>query len=381
MKVFIAKEANPKETRVAMVPSVAEKLVRLGAEVAVEEGLGEHLYFTKEDFEKAGVKTLKERQEGLKTADIVLRLGPPPKEEIELLQEGSIHISHLEPFERRELLEVFAKKRVTAICMELIPRTTVAQKMDALSSQANLAGYVAVILAAQRLPKAFPMYITPAGTINPARVLVIGAGVAGLQAIATAKRLGARVEAYDTRPAVEEQVKSVGAKFLKIDLGETGETKQGYAKALTEEQLKKQREAMAKFCAQADVVITTAKVFGRKAPLIITKEMIQGMKPGSVIVDLAVEAGGNVEGVELDKEVEIHGVKILGYSNLPGRIPLDASLMYANNLYNMVEHYWDKETKRFTLKEGDEILSGCIVTHEGKIVHPMFSEEKSEANS
>jgi len=261
-----------------------------------------------------------------------------------------------------------------ALSVELIPRSTIAQKMDALSSQANLAGYVAVILAAERLPKILPMMMTPAGTIAPARVLVIGAGVAGLQAIATARRLGARVEAYDTRPVVKEQVQSLGAKFVEIDVGETGQTKDGYAKQLTEEQLARQRAALARHCAEADVVITTAQVFGRRAPQIITAEMLDGMRPGSVVVDLAVETGGNVEGVELDREIERKGVRILGLANLPGRVPVAASQMYAANLANFIEHFWDRKAKMFQWVEEDDILRAMTVTRDGRVVHAAVRE-------
>jgi len=265
-----------------------------------------------------------------------------------------------------------AARRVSAISLELIPRTTRAQKMDALSSQANLAGYVAVLLAAEQSPKIFPMMMTPAGTIAPARVLVIGAGVAGLQAIATARRLGARVEAYDTRPVVEEQVRSLGARFLKIDLGETGQTKDGYAKALTEAQLKKQREAMQKFCALADVVITTAQVFGRRAPILVTAEMLAAMSPGSVVVDGAVESGGNVAGAVAGRITERNGVKIVALPNLPGRVPIHASQMLSNNLTALIETFWDAETKRFGLRLEDEIIQGCLVTHAGAIRDERF---------
>jgi NAD(P) transhydrogenase subunit alpha len=254
----------------------------------------------------------------------------------------------------------------------MIPRTTIAQKMDALSSQANLAGYVAVILAAERITKILPMMTTPSGTISPARVFVIGAGVAGLQAIATAKRLGARVEAFDTRPAVKEQVQSLGAKFIEIDLGETGQTSGGYAKALTPEQLAKQREGMAKVCTYSDIVITTAQLFGRKAPIIITKDMIARMKPGSVIVDVAVEGGGNVEGIEADKEIEVNGVKLVGLRNLASHAAVNASDMFASNLVNFIEHFWSKEENVLKLNPADELIKGCLITHNGSIVHDAF---------
>jgi NAD(P) transhydrogenase subunit alpha len=242
--------------------------------------------------------------------------------------------------------------------------------MDVLSSQANLGGYVAVIVGAELLDKIFPMMTTPAGTIKPARVFIIGVGVAGLQAIATARRMGARVDAFDTRPVVEEQVKSLGAKFVKIDLGETGQTKDGYATQLTPEQLRMQKEGMAKICAQSDLVITTAQLFGRKAPVIVDAAMVAGMQPGSVIVDMAVETGGNVEGSVLDQVTEVNGVRIVGFGNLPGRVALTASQMYSANLANFVEHFWDKEGKTFNLKLGDDIIKGALITHGGEI----FSE-------
>jgi len=301
-------------------------------------------------------------------ADIVLRLRKPGDADVAMLKAGAIHISYLDPFNEKELVQSLAKQGVTAISMEMIPRSTRAQKMDSLSSQASLAGYVAVLLAAERTDRVFPMMTTPAGTINPSRVFIIGAGVAGLQAIATAKRLGARVDAFDTRPVVAEQVRSLGARFLEVDLGETGQTEQGYAKALTEEQLQKQRDAMAKQCALSDVVITTAQVFGRKAPIIITKEMVAGMKPGSIVVDLAVETGGNVEGSVMGEEVEVNGVRILGLTNLPGRVAVHASQMYSANLYNLVDEFWSKTENRFNLDLEDDILKSCVLTHGGKVV-------------
>ncbi len=286
------------------------------------------------------------------------------------MREKSVHISFLDPFKEKELLERLLAGGVSAISMEMIPRISRAQKMDALTSQANLAGYVAVILAANHLNRIIPMMMTAAGTIAPSRVFVIGVGVAGLQAIATARRLGARVSAFDTRPAVEEQVQSLGAKFLKVDLGETGETKGGYARALTPEQLAKQREAMMKQCAVSDVVITTAQVFGKKAPLIVTDDMIAAMREGSVIVDLAAESGGNVEGTVPDQVVVVHGVKIIGLENLPGRVAVHASQMYSSNLKSFVLEYWNDATKSLVLPMDDEIIRGCLITHE----HEIFSE-------
>jgi NAD(P) transhydrogenase subunit alpha len=257
--------------------------------------------------------------------------------------------------------------------MEMIPRTTIAQKMDILSSQANLAGYYAVIIAAARLSKIVPMMMTPAGTISPARFFILGVGVAGLQAIATAKRLGARVDAFDTRPVVEEQVKSLGARFVKIDLGETGQSEQGYAQALTPAQLAQQREGMTKVIAQSDVVITTAKLFGRKAPTLVTSDMVAAMQPGSIIVDLAAETGGNVEGTVVDEEVvTANGVRIIGIGRLEAMIPTHASQVYAANLANFVEHFWDSDAKAIKLDLDDEIMAGSLLTFNGQVIHPRF---------
>jgi H+-translocating NAD(P) transhydrogenase subunit alpha len=369
LRIFIPIEADPRETRIAMVPEVAGKLSKAGIEVRIQAGLGRRLGWADALYEAAGAKIEAGPSAGYGEADMVLRVMPPAVEEVKALRRGCIHVSHLDPFGQPSLVRALAEAGITAVSMEMMPRTTVAQKMDALSSQANLAGYVAVLLAAERSDKIFPMMSTPAGTIAPARVLVIGAGVAGLQAIATAKRLGAVVEAFDTRPVVEEQVRSLGARFIKVDLGETGQTKDGYAKALTEEQLARQREALARTCASADVVITTAKVFGRKAPVIVTDEMLSGMGQGSVVVDLAVEAGGNVAGSVAGEEREVRGVRVLGLTNLAGRVPLASSQVYASNLGNFVLHFWDKTKSQFNLDLQHEILRGCVLTHQGRIIH------------
>ncbi|HBA83988.1 MAG TPA: Re/Si-specific NAD(P)(+) transhydrogenase subunit alpha [Verrucomicrobia bacterium] len=372
MRIFVPKETHGGETRIAVIPANAEKLVKLGADVEVEAGLGTSLGLPDSDYASKGCRISSDRKASLAEADMVLRLNKPPRDEIGLMKKGCIHISYLDPFNETGLVKELANAGLSAISMEMIPRTTIAQKMDALSSQANLGGYVAVLVAAERLTRILPMMMTPAGTITPARVFIIGVGVAGLQAIATAKRLGARVEAFDTRPVVEEQVKSLGAKFVKIDLGETGQTKDGYAKALTEEQLAKQREGMAKHCAEADIVITTAQVFGRKAPVILTADMVAKMKPGSIVVDMAVETGGNVEGSKLNEIVDVNGVKIVGFGNLPGRVPVHASQMYSSNLGNLIEHFWSKESKSFNLKLDDEIIKGCLIAHAGDIVNPTI---------
>jgi len=373
MKIFAVRELAAGERRVSLTPASADKLVKLGAEVWAEPGLGASIFQSDAEYERRGVRMM-DRARGLAEADWVFRVRPPTPEEAAASRPKSVHIGYLEPFANRAVVEAFARSGATALAVELVPRSTIAQKLDVLSSQANLAGYVAVMLAAERLPKILPMMMTPAGTIPPARVFVVGAGVAGLQAIATARRLGARVEAYDTRPVVREQVQSLGAKFVEIDVGETGQTAQGYARPLTEEQLARQREQMARHCAEADVVITTAQVFGRRAPRIITDEMIRRMKPGSVIVDLAVETGGNVEGSELDREVERHGVRILGLVNLPGRVAVTASLMYANNLANFIEHFWDREGRSVRLPENDEIVHSMTVVRGGRVVHPTVIE-------
>lgn len=373
MKLFIAKEPGRQETRAAMLPSDAGKLVQLGAEVEVAAGIGRAINVSDEEYEKAGAKVSSDSKASL-AAEMVLRMGVPDADDVGQIGEGAIHVSLLDPFNNADVVKALAARNVSAISLEMIPRTTIAQKMDVLSSQANLAGYVAVILAASRQNKILPMMMTPAGTIAPARVFVIGAGVAGLQAIATAKRLGARVDAFDVRPEAQEQILSLGAKPLKIDLGEMGQTKDGYAKKLTDEQLAKQRQVMARQCAQSDIVITTARVFGKKAPLIVTHEMIDGMQPGSVIVDLAVETGGNVEGSKPDKEVQRRGVTIIGRVELPRRVAVAASQMVSSNLYNFVEHFWHKETKRFILNREDAIIQGCLITHAGEIVHQAIQK-------
>lgn len=372
MKIAVMKETHEGEKRVALIPPTVDKLVKLGAEVEIESGLGLTCRYEDSEYEKAGATINASREDMLKSADIVLRLRKPPIEEIELMKQGCLHVSYLDPFNETELVDKMAEAGISAVSLEMLPRTTLAQKMDVLSSQANLGGYVSVVLAAEQLDKVFPMMTTPAGTIKPSRVFIIGVGVAGLQAIATARRLGARVEAFDTRPVVEEQVKSLGAKFVKIDLGETGQTKDGYAKELTPEQVQKQKDGMAKACVLADIVITTAQLFGRPAPRIVDQAMIDQMQPGSVIIDMAVETGGNVEGSEVDKVIESSGVKIVGLGNLPGRVAMTASQMYSANLGNFVDHFWDKENKTFSLNLEDEIMSGCLITHNNEIVNEMY---------
>ncbi|MGA0840692.1 MAG: Re/Si-specific NAD(P)(+) transhydrogenase subunit alpha [Pseudomonadales bacterium] len=372
MLICVPKETMPGERRTALVPASVKKLVSAGFVVNVEAGLGGYAGYTDAAYVEAGASVETDRAGMLGRADIVLRVRKPEPSEVSLLRAGSIHISFLDPFNEGALVQSLAAQGVTAISMEMIPRTTRAQKMDALSSQASLAGYVTVILAATHSPKILPMMMTPAGTISAARVFVIGAGVAGLQAIATAKRLGARVEAFDTRPIVAEQVQSLGGKFIHIDLGETGQTAQGYAQELTPAQIELQREGQKKVIAYSDIVITTAQLFGRPAPRVISRDMVEAMQPGSVIIDMAVESGGNVEGSRLNEVVDVNGVKIVGLGNLPSEVPRNSSDMYSSNLFNLLDEFWDKQNKTLNLNPDDDIIKGCVVTRGGEIVNAML---------
>lgn len=372
MLICVPKETLAGENRVATIPDVAKKLIRKGAEVTVESGAGVGAGFSDQEYIDAGatVFTPADRAAILGKADIVLRLHKPAIDEVSSLKAGSIHISFLDPFNEHALIDAFAAQNVTAISMEMIPRSTRSQKMDALSSQANLAGYVMVIKAAEYLDRILPMMMTPAGTLKPAKVFVIGVGVAGLQAIATAKRLGARVTGFDTRAVVAEQVQSLGAKFLDIDLGETGQTKDGYAVALTPEQMEIQKQGQAKEIADSDVVITTAQLFGRKPPVIVAADAVAAMKPGSVVIDMAAENGGNVEGSKGGQVVTTaNGVKIVGTGNWANEVPRDASQMYAANLFNLLDDSWNDETGSFVLTFDHDILPGCVITHDGAIVN------------
>jgi H+-translocating NAD(P) transhydrogenase subunit alpha len=371
MVIAVPKEHESWENRVALTPEGAKKLVdSTSARVLIEKSAGDTAGFSDQDYSAAGAEIMENRQELLQKADILLRLGKPPAGEIPQMKRDAFHISFLDPYNEQELVQSLAARNISAFSMEMIPRSTRAQKMDALSSQASLAGYAAVIEAAREIKMAFPMMMTPAGTISPVRVFVIGAGVAGLQAIATAKRLGARVEAYDTRPVVEEQVVSLGAKFVKIDLGETGQTKDGYARELSPEQLEKQRELMQQRCIAADVVITTAKLFGRKAPLLIPRASIEAMRPGSVIVDLAVDTGGNAELSRPGETVNHQGVQIIGLQNFPGQVAKHASQMYSNNLVNLLLEFWKDGDPGPVFDPADEIVQGALITRGGAVVHP-----------
>ena len=368
MLIGVPKETWSGELRTALVPQNAKKFIELGMSVVLESESGIPSGFTDAMYQDAGVKITHDKAE-VHGADILMRVRQPTSAELQLVKKEAVSISFLDPFNEKELVQDMAKREIRGISMEMVPRSTRAQKMDALSSQANLAGYVTVIQAAFHCPKIFPMMMTPAGTIAPGRVFIIGAGVAGLQAIATAKRLGARVEAFDTRPVVAEQVQSLGAKFLDIDLGEVGQTEQGYAKELTAEQLEKQREGQKQVIGQSDVLITTAQVFGRPAPRIVGLDMVEAMKPGSVVVDMAVESGGNVEGSKLDEVVEVGGVKIIGQGNLPSEVARNASEMYSNNLFNLVSEFWDEEQKTLVLDPEDEIIKSCLITQGGDVIN------------
>ena len=369
MQIGVLKETWPGEVRTSMVPANVAKLVKTGFSIVIEKNAGEASGFADTAYEEAGARIESDRGAILGSSQVLLGVRKFELAELDSIKKDTVCISFLDPYNERQLVEAMATAGLTAISMEMVPRSTRAQKMDALSSQANLAGYVTVIQAASYSPKILPMMMTPAGTIAPARVFVIGAGVAGLQAIATAKRLGAKVEAFDTRPVVAEQVRSLGGKFVEIDLGDVGQTEQGYAKELTAEQLELQKEGQKKVIAESDIVITTAQLFGRAAPVLVTKDMIEGMRPGSVIVDMAVESGGNVEGSVAGEVVEVNGVKIVGQSNLPGEVANNASQMYSNNLTNLLQEFWNEESGALELDPEDDILMSCVITRSGSVVN------------
>ena len=372
MNIFFPKEPEF-ESRVSLTLESAKKFLDKGLNISIEKSFAEHLGSSDKEFEDLGVKTLT-RDEGFASASIVCSVRNLTEDELDKINQTTLLVSFLDPFNEKSLVKKIKEKNISAISMELVPRITRAQKMDALSSQANLAGYSAVIIASQELQKALPMMMTAAGTISPSKVFVIGVGVAGLQAIATAKRLGAKVEAFDTRPVVEEQVRSLGARFVKIDIGETGETEQGYAKELTPEQIEMQREGMKKVCASSDIVITTAQVFGRPAPTLVSSEMVSAMSQGSVIVDMAVGTGGNVEGSVPNETIDLNGVKIIGNTNLPGELPFHSSQVYSSNIFNLIDEFWNEEEKQLNLDASDEILSICLVSHKKEYINKNIKE-------
>ncbi len=365
MIVGVPTERLPGERRVALVPELVPKLTKAGLEVLVQLGAGVAAGFSDPSYLEKGARL---DPEIFQRADILLKVQPPTADEIGRMKEGSTLIGFLQPYTSTAEIRALAARKVTAFSMELMPRITRAQPMDALSAMSTISGYKAVLLAASRLPKFFPLLMTAAGTMTPARVLIIGAGVAGLQAIGTAKRLGAVVEAYDTRPAVKEQVESLGARFVELGLEtEDAEDKIGYAKAQSKEFYTQQQQMMSRYVTGADVVITTALVPGRRAPVLITEEMVQGMRPGSVIVDLAAEQGGNCALTEPGQEVVRHGVVIIGPTNLPSTVPLHASQMYARTVTNFLMHLL--QDGRVHLDLNDELTRGPLVVHQGEILH------------
>lgn len=377
MNIFVVNEALKgrefsTEKRCALTPNSAKKLIRLGYTVTLEKNAGKASGYSDSDFTDVDVTIAEESETALQNADIILYVNRPMPEEVKQIKAGAIVIGHCDPFFNQALVEDMAKAKLNTLSIEMIPRSTRAQKMDALSSQASLAGYVMMMQAANTLPSILPMMMTPSGTIKPAKVFIIGAGVAGLQAIATAKRLGANVLAYDTRPVVAEQVQSLGGKFLHIDIGETGQTKDGYAKELTAEQKQIQQDAQRDAIADSDIVITTAQLFGRKPPVLISKETLSLMRPGSVVVDMAAQSGGNVEGSVAGKTKTIGGVTVIGTGNWSQAVARDATEMYANNLANLIDEFTDSETQSFNLDLDDEILAQSVITHDGAVINDML---------
>jgi NAD(P) transhydrogenase subunit alpha len=378
--VFIREQVE-NERRCSLLPINAKAYIKLGATVLIESGIGETVSIQDSDYVAVGAKVEADRAALLAKADFVMSIHPLSKADLENTKTSVCCISFLDPFNAHDHIKWLQQTGRSALSVEMIPRSSRCQKMDALSSQASLAGYVMVAKAMSALPRVFPMMMTPAGTLKPAKVFVIGAGVAGLQAIATAKRLGASVTAYDTREVVAEQVRSLGAKFLAIDIGETGQTEQGYAKALTPEQIEIQQQAQANCIAESDVVITTAQLFGRKPPLLIKKDVIAKMKPGSVIVDMAAENGGNVEGSVSGSVANVEGVNVIGTGNWPSEVPLDASQMYANNIQALLLEFWDSEKQSIHLNLEDDILQTALITHAGELINPTIKALLTEENA
>ena len=367
MKIGIPKETVPGETRVAMVPGLVSAYKRDKHEVLVESGAGLAASFSDQDYTAQGGQIIQTAKELYAQADMIFKVQPPTPAEAGMVREGTSFVGFMAPFANTELVKTFTTRKITSYSMEFVPRITRAQSMDALSSMATIAGYKAVLVAADYIGKMFPLLMTAAGTITPATVLILGAGVAGLQAIATAKRLGAKVEAFDPRPAVKEQVKSLGAAFVEMELPEDVETKGGYAKELSPEFIKKEMEAISARLPKVDVVISTAQVFGKKAPILITADMVKLLRTGSVIVDLAAEQGGNCELTEAGKTVQSGGVSIIGAVNLPATLPVDASNMYARNINNLFRLLYPKPDA--TPDVNDEVVKGACITRDGQIVN------------
>jgi NAD(P) transhydrogenase subunit alpha len=380
MKIAIPKERRAGEARVAATPETVKKLIALGAEVAVEAGAGLGAAITDEAFRGAGASIVHDAGALLASADVILKVQRPMSaaegaDELAQVKPGALLIGVLAPFSNKDQVADYARRKLTAFSMELMPRITRAQAMDVLSSQSNLAGYKAVVDAASEFGRVFPMMMTAAGTVPPARVLVLGAGVAGLQAIATARRLGAIVSAFDVRPVAKEQVESLGATFVMVESAEaaSAETKAGYAKEMSEDYKRKQADKIHETLKKQDIAICTALIPGKRAPILITDAMVRDMKPGSVIVDLAVEAGGNCEGAEFGKIVVQYGVKIMGYANVPARVAIDASALYARNLLQLVTLLIDKESKQLKINWDDEIIKATVLTHDGAVVNPALA--------
>lgn len=369
------RETRAQEHRCALLPANVKAYKLMGVAVHIQSGLGEKLHISDQEYVDAGAVVSSERQTLLQQADAVMSLHPLPQDELAWLkQKKPLVISFLDPFNDINYVEDMRQCGVSAVSMEMVPRISRCQKMDALSSQASLAGYVMVMQAVNQLQAVLPMMMTPAGTLKPAKVFVIGAGVAGLQAIATAKRLGANVTAFDTRSVVAEQVQSLGAKFLEIDLGETGESSQGYAKELTPEQMAKQQQEQAKCIADSDIVITTAQLFGRKPPLLISKDVVESMRPGSVVVDMAAESGGNVECSVAGEIVQHQGVTVIGTGSWANGVAKHASQMYANNLQHLFAEFWQQEQEILEVDLQDEIHSQCVIVHAEQISNPMLKD-------
>jgi NAD(P) transhydrogenase subunit alpha len=369
--VGIPKEGMAGERRVAAVPDTVSRMIKTGMQVLVETGAGRGTFIEDREFESAGAKIAASALDLFSSSDIVLKVNKPTIDEIGQMKEGSLLIAFLQPLASPEMVRRLAERRITSLSMELVPRITRAQRMDALSTMSTAAGYKAVLLAANASGRFLPMLTTAAGTIPPAKVLVIGAGVAGLQAIATAKRLGGVVTAFDTRPAAGEQVKSLGAEFVSLEVPhEAAEDVGGYAKELPPEFYRKEQELIRKYSKESDIIITTALIPGKRAPVLITEEMLKEMKPGSVIVDLAVEQGGNCPLSEAGKEVVKHGVILMGFLNIPAALPIHASQLYAKNVLAFLNLIVPDGTT-LKLDPNDEIIKGSMVTHNGEIVHPV----------
>ena len=373
MRLAVPNETTPGETRVAIVTDTIKRLVAKKVDVSVETHAGERSFIRDDDYRAAGATIEPSADALFAKADVVVQIHPPTKSQIAKLREGSTLISLLYPLSNAELVRALAARRVTAISADMIPRTTLAQSMDVLSSQTTAAGYHGVLLAAASLPKFFPMLMTAAGTIPPAKVLVLGAGVAGLQAIATARRLGAVVEAFDVRRAVKEQVQSLGAKFVEVEGMSDAQAAGGYAREITEDEKLRQSEAIKRHIAKSDVCITTALVPGRRAPILITAEMVRGMRPGSVIVDLAAEQGGNCELCKPGQVIVEGGVTIIGTPNLQAKVAIDASHMYSRNMEKLLFHLLGSDAA-LKIDLGEEITKGCVITHNGEVVHPKVAE-------